>query len=94
MPNGAEMALAFLAAACAGCAAPLNPKYRTEELRFYLDDLGAKALITRPDDSGSAARAAAVECRSRRAAGDAHRLGGRRSGVDGPRRRVVGRARG
>ena len=60
MPNGAEMALTFLAAACAGCAAPLNPKYRTEELRFYLDDLGAKALITRPDDSGSAARAAAV----------------------------------
>ncbi len=57
MPNGAEMALAFLAAACAGCAAPLNPKYRTEELRFYLDDLGAKALITRPDDSGSAAAA-------------------------------------
>ena len=61
MPNGAEMALAFLAAACAGCAAPLNPKYRTEELRFYLDDLGAKALITRSDDSGSAARAAAED---------------------------------
>ena len=61
MPNGAEMALAFLAAACTGCAAPLNPKYRTEELRFYLDDLGAKALITRADDSGSAARAAAED---------------------------------
>ena len=61
LPNGPEMAVAFLAAACAGCAAPLNPKYRTEELRFYLDDLGAKALITRPDDSGSAARAAARE---------------------------------
>ena len=59
VPNGPEMALAFLAAACAGCAAPLNPKYRLEELRFYLDDLGAKALITRPDDSGSVARAAA-----------------------------------
>ena len=59
VPNGPEMALAFLAAACAGCAAPLNPKYRLEELRFYLDDLGARALITRPDDSGSVARAAA-----------------------------------
>ena len=58
-PNGPEMAIAFLAAACAGCAAPLNPKYRTEELRFYLDDLGAKALITRPDESGSDARDAA-----------------------------------
>ena len=62
MPNGAEMALAFLAAACAGCAAPLNPKYRTEELRFYLDDLGVRALLTRPDDSGAAARSAATQC--------------------------------
>ncbi|MYE65060.1 MAG: AMP-binding protein [Acidimicrobiaceae bacterium] len=59
VPNGPEMAIAFLAAACAGCAAPLNPKYRTEELRFYLDDLGARALITRPDESGSDARDAA-----------------------------------
>ena len=59
VPNGPEMAIAFLAAACAGCAAPLNPKYRTDELRFYLDDLGAKALITRPDESGSDARDAA-----------------------------------
>ena len=61
VPNGADMAVAFLAAACAGCAAPLNPKYRAAELRFYLDDLGARALITRPDDSGAAARAAAHE---------------------------------
>ena len=59
VPNGPEMALAFLAAACAGCAAPLNPKYRLEELRFYLDDLGTRALITLPDDSGSVAREAA-----------------------------------
>ena len=61
MANGPEMALAFLAAACTGCAAPLNPKYRTEELRFYLEDLGTKALITRPDESGDAARTAAGE---------------------------------
>ena len=61
VPNGPEMAIAFLAAACTGCAAPLNPKYRAEELRFYLDDLGAKALITRPDESGSDARDAAGE---------------------------------
>ena len=59
MPNGPEMAIAFLAAACAGCAAPLNPKYRADELRFYLEDLGAAALITRPDDSGALAREAA-----------------------------------
>ena len=61
VPNGPEMAIAFLAAACTGCAAPLNPKYRAEELRFYLDDLGAKALITRLDDSGAAARGVAGE---------------------------------
>ncbi len=61
VPNGPEMALAFLAAACTGCAAPLNPKYRLEELRFYLDDLGARALVTLPDDSGAVARAAACE---------------------------------
>ena len=59
VPNGPEMAIAFLAAACTGCAAPLNPKYRTDELRFYLEDLGAKALMTRPDESGSDARDAA-----------------------------------
>ena len=46
MPNGPEMALVFLAAAVTGCAAPLNPGYRTDEFRFYLDDLGATALIT------------------------------------------------
>ena len=60
VPNGPEMALAFLAAATTGCAAPLNPKYRTSELRFYLDDLGARALITRPGRSGVAAREAAA----------------------------------
>ena len=61
LPNGPEMAVAFLAVAVTGCAAPLNPKYRASELRFYLDDLGAKALITRRNDSGSAAREAAAE---------------------------------
>ena len=64
LPNGPEMAVTFLASALTGCAAPLNPKYRTDELRFYLDDLDARALITRPDDSGSAARLAADEAES------------------------------
>jgi acyl-CoA synthetase (AMP-forming)/AMP-acid ligase II len=45
LPNGAEMASAFLAVACAAAAAPLNPGYRAEEFEFYLSDLGAKALI-------------------------------------------------
>ena len=45
LPNGAEMAIAFLGiTACATCA-PLNPNYREAEYDFYLADLNAKALI-------------------------------------------------
>jgi acyl-CoA synthetase (AMP-forming)/AMP-acid ligase II len=61
LPNGPEMALAFLAAAVAGCAAPLNPKYREDEFRFYLDDLGAKALMTLAGDTTAAHAAAAPD---------------------------------
>ena len=46
LPNGPEMALVLLAAMSVGCAAPLNPKYREDEFRFYLDDLHAAALLT------------------------------------------------
>ena len=57
LPNGPAAAVAFLAAAVTGCAAPLNPRYRADELRFYLEDLGAAVLITGPD-GGEAAREA------------------------------------
>jgi len=57
LPNGPEMALVFLAASVVGCAAPLNPTYREEEFRFYLNDLGVKALIT-PEGEMPAAHAA------------------------------------
>ncbi len=46
LPNGPGMAVTFLAVASCASAAPLNPKYREEEFRFYLEDLGAGALIT------------------------------------------------
>ena len=46
LPNGPEMAIAFLAVAVTGCAAPLNPKYRKEEFQFYYEDLKARVLIT------------------------------------------------
>jgi acyl-CoA synthetase (AMP-forming)/AMP-acid ligase II len=59
LPNGPEMALLLLAAMSVGCAAPLNPKYREEEFRFYLDDLRVAALIT--DGRTPAALAAAPE---------------------------------
>src|SRR5262245_21666799 len=45
MPNGPEMAAAFVAVACWSCAAPLNPSYRADEFDFYLGDIDAKALI-------------------------------------------------
>ena len=45
LPNGPEMAAAFIAVAASATTCPLNPAYREEEFAFYLDDLGAKALI-------------------------------------------------
>ena len=60
LPNGPEMAVTFLAVAGCATAAPLNPKYREDEFRFYIEDLGAKALITLDNDA-TAPHAAAPE---------------------------------
>jgi acyl-CoA synthetase (AMP-forming)/AMP-acid ligase II len=57
LPNGPQMASAFVGVAAAACAAPLNPGYRAEEFEFYLGDLGAKALIV---EHGSESAALAV----------------------------------
>jgi acyl-CoA synthetase (AMP-forming)/AMP-acid ligase II len=58
LPNGPEMAVAFLAlASCATCA-PLNPAYTASEFGFYVDDLQARALIVQAG-SDSPARVAA-----------------------------------
>jgi acyl-CoA synthetase (AMP-forming)/AMP-acid ligase II len=57
LPNGPEMVFALLAAMAVGCAAPLNPKYREDEFRFYLDDLDAAALLAF-EGSADEARAA------------------------------------
>ncbi|NNE86411.1 MAG: AMP-binding protein [Alphaproteobacteria bacterium] len=45
LPNGPEMAAAFVAVAAGATTAPLNPAYRADEYRFYLEDLNAKALL-------------------------------------------------
>jgi len=45
LPNGPEMATAFVALATCATAAPLNPAYKADEFEFYLSDLGAKAVI-------------------------------------------------
>ena len=58
LPNGPEMASAFLTVGSAATAAPLNPGYRDEEFDFYLSDLHAKALLILAD-MDSPARAVA-----------------------------------
>ena len=57
LPNGPEMATAFVAVAAGATTAPLNPAYRAEELDFYLSDLGAKALIVGREEAGPAVAA-------------------------------------
>jgi acyl-CoA synthetase (AMP-forming)/AMP-acid ligase II len=58
LPNGPEMATAFLGIASSAVCAPLNPGYRFEELDFYLSDLAVKAVVVEPA-SDSPARAVA-----------------------------------
>lgn len=58
LPNGPEVITTFFAVtAAAATAAPLNSAYTTEEFRFYLEDIEAKALIV-PPGGGEHARAA------------------------------------
>ncbi|MCK4857403.1 MAG: AMP-binding protein, partial [candidate division Zixibacteria bacterium] len=45
LPNGPEMAFAFVAVAAAATCAPLNPSYRVNEFDFYISDLRARALM-------------------------------------------------
>ena len=54
LPNGPEMAAAFISIASGATAAPLNPAYQTGEFEFYMRDLGAKALVVE-NGSGAAA---------------------------------------
>src|SRR5262249_19837565 len=58
LPNGLPTIVSFLAASIAGTAAPLNPAYREEEFKFYLDDTNAKVLLLPPDGAEEARRAA------------------------------------
>ena len=58
LPNGPEMAAAFMGVAAAATCAPLNPTYTGPEFDFYLTDLGARALVV-ASGSDSPARAVA-----------------------------------
>ena len=58
LPNGLPAIVAFLAASEAGTAAPLNPGYKEDEFRFYLEDTNARVLLLPPDGAADARRAA------------------------------------
>jgi len=55
LPNGPEAIVLFLAASKIATACPLNPAYKEEEFRFYLEDVAARFLVVPPGD-GEAAR--------------------------------------
>jgi len=59
LPNGPEMAVAFLAIAAGAASAPLNPGYRADEFEFYLSDLKARAIVVEAAAEGPALEAAA-----------------------------------
>ena len=59
LPNGIPAIVCFLSAATAGTAAPLNPAFKEDEFRFYLEDAGARLLLL-PAGAGDQARRAAA----------------------------------
>ncbi|WP_224369161.1 acyl--CoA ligase [Hyalangium versicolor] len=59
LPNGPEMATAFLCIACGATTAPLNPAYQAQEFEFYLTDLNARVLVVQ-EGMESPARAVAA----------------------------------
>ena len=58
LANGAPNIVTFLAASTAGIAAPLNPAYKEDEFRFYLEDTNARVLLLPPEGVDEARRAA------------------------------------
>ncbi len=54
LPNGPDMATAFLAVAASCCAAPLNPAYKADEFEFYLSDLQPAAILLAAGADGPA----------------------------------------
>ena len=58
LPNGPEMASAFLSVSSVCTCAPLNPSYPADEYKFSLTDLHIKALLTSFGEDHPACRAA------------------------------------
>ena len=58
LPNGPEMAAAFVCLGSGATTAPLNPGYKHDEFDFYLSDLNAKALVIQAGMESPARQAA------------------------------------
>jgi acyl-CoA synthetase (AMP-forming)/AMP-acid ligase II/acyl carrier protein len=58
LPNGPEMATAFLSVSRIAIAAPLNPGLTRSEFAYYLADLDARALVVAEHDMTDASAAA------------------------------------
>ena len=58
LPNGLPNVVTFLAASMVGTAAPLNPAYKEDDFRFYLEDTAARVLLLPPEGAEEARRAA------------------------------------
>jgi acyl-CoA synthetase (AMP-forming)/AMP-acid ligase II/thioesterase domain-containing protein/acyl carrier protein len=59
LPNGPEMAAAFVSIAASSPCAPLNPGLKSPAIEFSLRDLRAKALVVAEDAADAARQAAA-----------------------------------
>jgi acyl-CoA synthetase (AMP-forming)/AMP-acid ligase II len=59
LPNGPEMAAAFVALASRAAVAPLNPTYTAVEFRRYITDLDVAVLVVQSGDPSPARDAAA-----------------------------------
>ena len=71
LPNGLPNIVTFLAASMVGTAAPLNPAYKEDDFRFYLEDTDARFLLLPPDGADEA------RARRRRQGADHRRRSGR-----------------
>jgi acyl-CoA synthetase (AMP-forming)/AMP-acid ligase II len=58
LPNGPEMASAFVSIGAGATTAPLNPAYQSKEFEFYLNDLGARALLVERGSNSAAIQVA------------------------------------
>jgi len=58
LPNGPDMATAFIAIASGATAAPLNPTYKADEFEFYMSDVKAKALVVEAGSNSPAVEVA------------------------------------